>query len=84
MMIHTVRIRIMPHKELLDPQGKAVLIGMHQLNLGSVTDVRVGKNIELQVEANNPEEAVQIASTAATQLLANPVMEVFDIELLSS
>jgi phosphoribosylformylglycinamidine synthase len=82
--MYTVRIRVMPHKELLDPQGKAVLTGMHQLNLGSVTDVRVGKNIELQIEASNPEEAVQIASTAATQLLANPVMEVFDIELIAS
>ena len=83
-MIYTVRIRVMPHKELLDPQGKAVLTGIHQLNLQSITDVRIGKNIELQIEASNPEEAVQITSAAATKLLANPVMDVFDIELVAS
>lgn len=81
--MYKVRIRVMPHKELLDPQGKAVLTGIQQLNLGSVMDVRVGKNIELQVQATSAEEAGQIAVAAATQLLANPVMEVFDIELVA-
>jgi len=81
--MYKVRIRVMPHKELLDPQGKAVLTGIQQLNLGSVMDVRVGKNIELQVQATSSEEAGQIAAAAATQLLANPVMEVFDIELVA-
>jgi phosphoribosylformylglycinamidine synthase len=69
----------MPLKELLDPQGKAVLGGLSNLGLKSVSEVRVGKNVTLQVEANSPEEAKSIAESASKQLLANPVMEYYEI-----
>jgi len=78
-MTYTVQIKVMPLKELLDPQGKAVLGGLANLGLRSVSDVRVGKNVTLQVEANSPEEAKQIAESASKQLLANPVMEYYEI-----
>ena len=71
----------MPLKELLDPQGKAVLGGLKNLGLGSVEDVRVGKHISLQVEAGSEEEAKTIAEEASKKLLANPVMEYFEIEV---
>lgn len=71
----------MPLKDLLDPQGKAVMSGLQSLGLHSVTDVRIGKNIQLQVEAATKDEAVAIASEAAKKLLANPVMETFEIIL---
>jgi len=45
----TVQIKVMPLKELLDPQGKAVMGGLENLGLSGVEDVRVGKNITLQV-----------------------------------
>ena len=80
-MNYTVQVKVMPLKELLDPQGKAVLGGLSNLGLKSVSDVRVGKNVTLQVEANSPEEAKNIAETASRQLLANPVMEYFEISL---
>jgi phosphoribosylformylglycinamidine synthase PurS subunit len=50
-MTYNVQINIMPLKELLDPQGKAVLGGLNNLGLTSVEDVRIGKHITLQVEA---------------------------------
>jgi phosphoribosylformylglycinamidine synthase len=71
----------MPLKELLDPQGKAVMGGLQNLGLKNVQDVRVGKNITLQVDANNPEEAKKIAEEASKKLLANPVMEYFEISV---
>ena len=71
----------MPLKELLDPQGKAVLGGLSNLGLKSVSDVRVGKNVTLQVEAGSPDEARAIAEEASKKLLANPVMEYFEIAL---
>jgi phosphoribosylformylglycinamidine synthase subunit PurS len=77
--MYNVTIKVMPHKGLLDPQGKAVLGGLHNLQLTSITDVRVGKNISLQIEANNLEEAKNIATTAAQKLLANAVMEYFEL-----
>ena len=64
-MLYTVQIKVMPLKELLDPQGKAVLGGLSNLGLKSVSDVRVGKNVTLQVEANSPEEAKNIAESAS-------------------
>lgn len=69
----------MPLKELLDPQGKAVLGGLGNLGLGAVSDVRVGKNVTLQVEAASEAEARAIAEEASKKLLANPVMEYFEV-----
>ena len=80
-MLYTVQVKVMPLKELLDPQGKAVLGGLSNLGLRSVSDVRVGKNVTLQVEASSPEEAKNIAEAASKQLLANPVMEYYEISL---
>ncbi len=71
----------MPLKELLDPQGKAVMGGLQNLGLKTVNDVRIGKNISLQVEAESSEQARQIAEDASKKLLANPVMEYFEISV---
>lgn len=78
-MTYTAQVKVMPLKELLDPQGKAVMSGLGNLGLNSITDVRIGKNITLQVEAETPEAAKQIAEDAAKKLLANQVMEMFEI-----
>lgn len=78
-MTFTAHINVMPLKELLDPQGKAVLGGLKNLGLGNVQDVRIGKHIVLQVEAASREEAQQVAENACQQLLANPVMEYFEV-----
>ncbi|WP_026751447.1 phosphoribosylformylglycinamidine synthase subunit PurS [Sediminibacterium sp. C3] len=76
-----VAINVMPLKDLLDPQGKAVLGGLANLGIHQVEDVRVGKRITLSVEAGSAEEAKLIAEKAAKQLLANQVMEFFEISI---
>ncbi len=81
-MSYTVQVVIMPLKELLDPQGKAVLGGLENLGLGAVTDVRVGKNITLQVDAASKEDAQRMGEEAAKKLLANAVMEYFEVTVL--
>ena len=80
-MTYTVQVKVMPLKELLDPQGKAVMGGLLNLGLPDVTDVRVGKNIQLQVEADSAEKAKTIAEEASRKLLANEVMEYFEVEV---
>jgi phosphoribosylformylglycinamidine synthase subunit PurS len=80
-MKFTVQVKVMPLKELLDPQGKAVMSGLGNLGLKAIEDVRVGKNISLQIEAASAEEAKALAEEASKKLLANPVMEYFEIEL---
>ncbi len=82
-MIYNVQIKVMPLKELLDPQGKAVLGGLLNLGLTNVLEVRVGKHITLQVEAVNEHAAKQIAEEASKKLLANPVMEFYEIEMVN-
>ncbi len=74
-------IKIMPLKELLDPQGKAVLGGLANLGIKSINDVRIGKHIQLNLEAASKEEAKSIAQEAAQKLVANQVMEDFTIEI---
>ena len=74
----------MPLKDLLDPQGKAVLGGLHNLGMSGVQDVRVGKQITLQIEADNEATAKSIAEEASKKLLANAVMEYFEIEFVKA
>jgi phosphoribosylformylglycinamidine synthase len=74
-------IKIMTLKELLDPQGKAVLGGLSNLGIKSVNDVRIGKHILLNLEAASAEEAKAIAEEASKKLLANQVMEEFTITI---
>ncbi len=81
-MMFTAQIKVMPLKDLLDPQGKAVLGGLQSLGLQPIQDVRIGKHIDLQIQATSKEEAYQIATEAAKKLLANQVMEMFEIQIL--
>jgi phosphoribosylformylglycinamidine synthase subunit PurS len=81
-MNFSVQVKVMPLKELLDPQGKAVMGGLQNLGIKTVQDVRIGKTIQLQVDAASPEEAKKIAEDASIKLLANPVMEYFEIAVL--
>lgn len=80
-MKYTAHINVMPLNELLDPQGKAVNGGLHNLGIHQVQDVRIGKHITLTVEANTQQEAEQVTEEACKKLLANPVMESYSYTL---
>ena len=81
-MIFNIQVKVMPLKDLLDPQGKAVMGGLQNLGLSGIKDVRIGKHIDLQVEADNKEDALATATEAANKLLANQVMEIFEIKII--
>jgi len=68
-------IDVMPHDNLLDPQGKAVSGSMQNLNLAEISNVRIGKHITLQVEAQDKKAAEAKVDEACRKLLANLVME---------
>lgn len=82
-MTYNVQIKVMPLKDLLDPQGKAVMGGLKNLGLTTVDDVRIGKHITLQIEADSESAAQAIADDACKKLLANPVMEFYEIEMVN-
>lgn len=80
-MKYTAHIDVMPLKELLDPQGKAVNNSLHNLGLSQVLDVRIGKHITLSIEAPTAAEAETMAQDACRKLLTNPVMEDFKLSI---
>ena len=76
-------IDVMPHKALLDPQGKTVGQSMASMGLSEIGNVRIGKHITMEVEANSKEEATEKVDAACTQLLANPIMESYSSEIFA-
>ncbi len=68
-------IDVMPHAALLDPQGKAVTGSMSNIGLPQIQNVRIGKHISLEIDANSEEEAKAAVDEACKKLLANLIME---------
>ncbi|NOT38703.1 MAG: phosphoribosylformylglycinamidine synthase subunit PurS [Saprospiraceae bacterium] len=75
------KIIIMPHKELLDPQGKTVAKNMGNVHIQGVTDVRIGKHIEMSITANTISDAEQIADQSCKKLLANLITETYSFKV---
>ena len=80
-MKFVAEINVMPLKEILDPQGKAVTGSMKNLGLSEIHNVRIGKHITLEVEAGSESEAREKVDQACKKLLANLIMESYDFEL---
>lgn len=80
-MKYFAEIDIMPHKELLDPQGKTVSNNMKNLDISGVDDVRIGKHITITLDADSEEDANQKVDTACKKLLANLIMETYTFTL---
>lgn len=74
-------IDVMPKKEILDPQGKAVTGSMKNLGLAEIHNVRIGKHVTLEIEADNEETAHAKVEQACKNLLANLIMESYSFTL---
>lgn len=79
-MYHS-KILVTLRQSILDPQGKAVEHGTHSLGYDKVRNVRIGKFVELDVDAASQQEAEKITKEVSEKLLANPVMEDFSYTL---
>lgn len=77
-------IDIMPHKELLDPQGKTVANNMEHVHIYGIQDVRIGKHISINLEAASESEAREVVETACKKILANLIMETYTFELAAA
>ena len=75
------KIDIMPHKELLDPQGKTVEHNLPNIGIDSISNVRIGKCIEMEVEATDRSGAEMEVENACKKLLVNAIMEHYEYEL---
>ena len=76
-----LEIRVIPRPGLLDPEGKAIQSALRSLDYEQVHEVRVGKFLYLDVEADSAEEARDGADAMCRRLLANPVTEDFEIDV---
>lgn len=74
-------IDVMPLKALLDPQGKTVTASMKNIGLPEIHQVRIGKHISLELEADSAETAYSKAEEACKKLLANQIMESYEIRI---
>jgi len=76
------KIKITLRKGILDVQGKAVEHALHSIDFNMLTNVRIGKYVELEVDAENSEKAKELVFNASEKLIANPIIEDFYIEIL--
>jgi phosphoribosylformylglycinamidine synthase subunit PurS len=76
---HRFEVLVSLKPGLLDPQGKAVEGALPALGWTNVREVRVGKHIELTIEADDAEGARAQVEEMATRLLSNPVIETFRV-----
>ncbi len=74
-------ITITLRPSILDPAGAAVESGLHQLGHGDVSEVRMGKRVQLRLDAPDPQQAHSRAEQMCQQLLANPVIETYQVNL---
>jgi phosphoribosylformylglycinamidine synthase len=81
MKTYKANIDVMPHDNLLDPQGKAVSGTMPNLGLPEITGVRIGKHITLQVQAKDKKTAEAKVDEACKKLLANLIMEKYSFSI---
>ena len=74
-------VNVTLRESILDPKGKAAHHALQDLGLNDIDNVRIGKLIEMEIDADSEEGAYEIAETACTKLLANEVMEDFEITI---
>tara|TARA_Y100000739_G_C20226245_1_gene292309 strand:+ start:306 stop:557 length:252 start_codon:yes stop_codon:yes gene_type:complete len=80
-MKFTAEIDVMPLKSLLDPQGKAVSASMGNVGLSEIENVRIGKHITLEIEAENKEAASTLVDEACKKILCNQIMESYEFTI---
>jgi len=82
MSVHRYVVSVMPREGILDPQGRAVESALPHLDVSGVRDVRVGRRVELSVEAASEGEATALVERLAGELFANPLIEAWRVERL--
>ena len=76
-------VAVMPKPGILDPQGRAVEQSLGHLNVAGVSNVRIGRRVELSVSAAGEDEARAVVSCLADELLSNPLVETYALERLA-
>jgi phosphoribosylformylglycinamidine synthase PurS subunit len=76
-----IGVRVTLHSAVLDPQGGAILRGLHALGFDGIDEVHAGKYFSLTIHASDADAALAEARRAGERLLSNPVIETFALAL---
>jgi phosphoribosylformylglycinamidine synthase PurS subunit len=79
--VHKILVDVMLKPEILDPQGQAVANALPNLGYPSPVSLRIGRHVELALEAADADAALEQATKIADTLLANPVIEDYTVRL---
>jgi phosphoribosylformylglycinamidine synthase PurS subunit len=82
MSAHRFAVNVRPKDGILDPQGRAVEGSLGHLGVGGVSGVRVGRRVELTIEAASEADARETVERLGRELFANPLIESFDVEAI--
>jgi phosphoribosylformylglycinamidine synthase len=77
-------VNVTPKPGILDPQGRAVEGSLGHLGIDGVSGVRVGRRVELTVEAPSEGAAREVVDRLASELLSNPLIEAYAVDVLSA
>ena len=80
--VYRFAVNVTPKPGILDPQGRAVEKSLPHLGIDGVSAVRVGRRVEMSVQAADPAAARRVVDRLASELLSNPLMELFEVEAL--
>jgi phosphoribosylformylglycinamidine synthase PurS subunit len=81
--LYKAQIKVTLRKSILDPQGKTIEHSIQSLGYKNVADTRIGKYIELKLDAFSEEEAKKVTEEICRKLLANPVMEDYEFDIVN-
>ncbi len=79
---YLAKVDVMPKDGISDPQGQTIERALPALGLKGIGSVRVGKSISLQIDAADEDDARRRVDEVCARLLANPVIESFDVVVL--
>lgn len=78
------RVTVYPRREILDPQGKAIQSALARIGFKEVREVRAGKSFDIDLGVDDAQKAGDLLGAMCEKLLANTVVEDYEIEVLEA
>ena len=82
--MYSAQIKVTLRKSILDPQGKTIKHSLNSLGYNNIKDSRIGKFIELKIDVLSEAEAKKATEEVCKKLLANPVMEDYEFNVIKN
>lgn len=81
-MLYEVHVEITLKPTVMDAQGTTIEKALHKMGHANVSNVRIGKFVTMEIDGNDPESAREVAETMCKELLANPIIEQYHVQVV--